>query len=176
MALLDAAAPEIVDEFRTLVHEIVLVERIVTRPFSAASFQLWGALFLKLDPNTTRIGIAEALAHETAHALLFGLSMGNPLVENPAEERYPSPIRRDPRPMDGVVHATYVIARMHYAMTRLLESGLLTEEETKLAAEAKARHSGYYAQGLPVIAAHARWRPEGKAAFVSAQAYMSGIH
>jgi HEXXH motif-containing protein len=64
-----------------------------------------------------------------ARALLFGFGMGKPLVENHEHERYTSPLRGDPRPMDGVVHATYVVARMHYAVTRMLDSGLLTEEE-----------------------------------------------
>lgn len=172
IALLDAAAPDVADEFGTLVHEIVLVDRVGSRPFSASSFQLWGTLFLKLNPKTTRVEIAESLAHETGHALLFGLSMGKPLVENPPQERYPSPIRHDPRPMDGVVHATYVIARMHYTMARLLESGLLTNDEERIALRAKERHRGYYAQGLPVITDHARWTPEGEAAFASAKAYM----
>jgi hypothetical protein len=46
--------------------------------------------------------------------------MGKPLVENEVEELYPSPLRSDPRPIDGVVYATYVTARMDYAVTSLL--------------------------------------------------------
>ena len=125
IALLDAAAPELAAVgLRTLVHEVVVVGREGDSYFGASSFQLWGALFVKLTFQASRVEIAQALAHECAHALLFGFSMGMPLVENEAEELYPSPLRRqDPRPMDGVVHATYVIARMHYTMERLLELG-----------------------------------------------------
>lgn len=176
VALLDAAAPEVAGEFRTLVREIVLVETLEGVPFGgASSFQLWGALFLKPDQNANRVKIAESLAHETAHALLFGLGMGKPLVENPAEARYPSPIRRDPRPMDGVVHATYVIARMHYTMRRLIESELLKDTETRAALGAMERRRRHYARGLPVIVDHARWTPEGEAAFAAARAYMSRV-
>ena len=130
LALLDAGVPELAEELRTLVHEVVVVDKPGHWPFGASSFQLWGALFLKLAPEASRVEIAEALAHESAHALLFGFSMGRPLVENEPDELYPSPLRSDPRPMDGVVHATYVMARMHYTAMRLLASGLLTEAET----------------------------------------------
>ncbi len=60
-----------------------------------------------------------ALLHETAHQLLFGLSLDQPVVENDVEERYASPLRPDPRPMDGIFHATFVCARMRYGYVRL---------------------------------------------------------
>ena len=50
--------------------------------------------------------------------------------------------------MDGVVHATYVIARMHYTMERLLESGLLTDEEEREAADWIERNAQGYGEGL----------------------------
>ena len=154
-------------------HEIVLVEKDSEGYFGASSFQLWGALFLKLSATAGRVEIAEQLAHECAHALLFGFSMGKPLVDNEPEELYPSPLRRDPRPMDGVVHATYVIARMHYALTRLLQSGLLTEEEAREARQRIERNALGYAEGAAVIEGNARWTDEGRAAFASARSHMA---
>jgi HEXXH motif-containing protein len=174
VALLDAGVPDIAGELRTLVHEIIVVDKPGDWTFGASSFQLWGALFLKLKPRASRVEIAESLAHECAHALLFGFGMGKPLVENEPEELYPSPLRSDRRPMDGVVHATYVIARMHYTMWRLLESGLLTEEEAGEAREAKERNARGYADGAAVIEGKAKWTPAGKAALISARAYMAG--
>ena len=91
LALLDVGVPELAEELRTLVHEIVVVGKPGDWPFGASSFQLWGALFLKLKPEASRVEIAEALAHESAHALLFGFGMGRPLVENEPDELYPSP-------------------------------------------------------------------------------------
>ena len=46
--------------------------------------------------------------------------------------------------MDGVYHATFVSARMHFAMQELLASGLLRGEETALAQEAAARDRGHF--------------------------------
>ncbi|HEX2447012.1 MAG TPA: HEXXH motif-containing putative peptide modification protein [Methyloceanibacter sp.] len=173
IGLLDAGAPDIAEELRALVHEIVLVDKDGDRYFGASSFQLWGALFLKLNATASRVEIAEQLAHECAHALLFGLGMGEPLVDNEPEELYPSPLRSDPRPMDGVVHATYVIARMHYTLARLVQSGLLTEEETHEARQRIARNALGYNEGAAVIDGDARWTEAGKAALSSAKAYMT---
>ena len=174
VALLDAAAPDLAGELRTLVHEIVVVDKSGDWPFGASSFQLWGCLFIKLKRHASRVEIAESLAHECAHALLFGFGMGKPLVANEPEELYPSPLRSDPRPMDGVVHATYVIARMHYTMSRLLASGLLTQEEEHEARAAKERNARGYAEGIEVISGNAKWTPAGEAALTAAREYMAG--
>ena len=173
LAVLDVGVPELAEELRTLVHEIVVVGKPGDWPFGASSFQLWGALFLKLKPDASRVEIAEALAHESAHALLFGFSMGRPLVENEPDELYPSPLRSDPRPMDGVVHATYVTARMHYTATRLLGSGLLSDEEAHEARELIKRNERGYLEGVAVVDSGARWTKAGEAALASAKAYMS---
>ena len=175
IALLDAAAPEIAGELRALVREIVLVDQPDDTHFGASSFQIWGALFLRPCPHGGRVVIAEALAHEAAHALLFGFGMGKALVVNEADELYPSPIRDDPRPMDGIVHATYVLARMHYVGTHLLASGLLSEEEEQIAREEQARHMHYYVRGVAVVEAHAKWTQAGEAALNSAKAYMTAV-
>ena len=173
IALLDTGAPELAGELRTLVHEIVVVDKPGDYPFGASSFQLWGALFIRPKPSAGRVEIAEQLAHECAHALLFGFGMGKPLVENEPQELYSSPLRPDPRPMDGVVHATYVIARMHYTVTRLLESGLLTQEEAHDARRRIRSNAQGYAEGVAVVDSDARWNPPGEAALASAKAYMT---
>lgn len=177
LALLDSAAPEVAGEVRSLAREIVLVGKPTDDSAAfdgASSFHLWGALFINTDSYVSRIEIAEALAHESAHALLFGLAGGRTLVENDPDARYSSPLRSDPRPMDGIVHATYVLARMHYVMARLLQSGLLTPEETVAAAEAQRRNASRYIEGIGVIDRHAEWTPAGEAAIAGARAYMRG--
>jgi hypothetical protein len=71
----------------------------------------------------------EGLSHESAHAYLFALSLGDSFVDNPDDELHPSPLRADPRPLDGTLHATYVSARMHYALSHVIESGVLSRSE-----------------------------------------------
>lgn len=176
LALLETAAPEVAGEVRSLAREIVLVGHPTdegTAFDGASSFHLWGALFLNTDSYVSRVEIAEALAHESTHALLFGFAGGRTLVDNDPDARYSSPLRSDPRPMDGIVHATYVLARLHYTVSRLLESNLLTEAERRFAVEAKKRSAGRYAEGIGVVDKHAIWTPPGEAAIAGARAYMN---
>lgn len=175
LALLDAAAPEVAGEVRALAREIVLVGDPTddTTAFNgASSFHLWGAVFLNTDAYVSRVEIAEALAHESAHTLLFGFSLGRTLAGNDPEARYSSPIRSDPRPMDGIVHATYVLARMHYTVSRLLESDQLTGAERQFAVEARDRSASRFAEGMGVIDRYVIWTPPGEAALAGAHAYM----
>ena len=79
-------------------------------------------------PRGRLLSLLETLAHEAAHSLLFGIQISGPLVLNPDDARFASPLRVDLRPMDGVYHATFVSARMHFAMQELLASGLLKGE------------------------------------------------
>lgn len=175
--LLDSAAPELAGEIRRLVRDIVFV---VSKPrpgelvFDGAStFYLWGALFLNINRQPDRVSMAESLAHESAHSLLLGYTLGASLVENDPSERFPSPLREDLRPMDGIVHATYVLARMHYCVERLLSSEALTKTERTQLEAAKARRRTDYLDGLKTVVSHARFTPLGGAIFAGAQNYMS---
>jgi hypothetical protein len=46
---------------------------------------LWGAVFLNVERHQTPLDALRGLVHEGAHQLLFGLSVDDPLVENPLE-------------------------------------------------------------------------------------------
>ena len=110
---------------------------------------------------------------KSAHSLLLGYSFGAPLVDNDVSEQFTSPLREDPRPMDGIVHATYVLARMHYCIERLLASQALNATERDRLEEAKVRRKSEYLQGLEVVSAHARFNAIGQSLFAGAQTYMA---
>jgi len=175
--LLDSAASELVEEIRRLVRDIVFV---ASEPRSgelvfhgASTFYLWGALFLNVRRHPDRVSMAEGLTHEAAHSLLLGYTLGASLVENDPSERFPSPLREALRPMDGIVHATYVLARMHYCIERLLTSEALTNFERNQLEAAKIRRRTDYLDGLKIVASHARFTDLGRAIFAGAQNYMS---
>ncbi|WP_142235741.1 aKG-HExxH-type peptide beta-hydroxylase [Stella humosa] len=178
LALLDRAAPELSGEIRALLRQIVFVRSVDGDPadrFQGASvFLVWGAVLLNLEEQPDRLTMAESLAHETGHSLLSGFTRGRPLVENDPADRYRSPLRSDPRPMDGIVHATYVTARMHYCLERLLASDALDAVERSQATTRLATHRQAFGQGLAVVDAHARFTPVGQAAFAPARDYMAG--
>lgn len=128
LAIVDKADEALAQEIKSLIVDVVGAvpsRDDHARQFgSASSFMLWGALVINVDRYRTAYALVEALVHESAHQLLFAHSIDHPLVLNPIEERYPSPLRTDPRPMDGVYHATFVTARVFYVLRRIQEAAL----------------------------------------------------
>ena len=176
MALMRAATPALADEFEALVSELVMVsgeERKGYQFDGGSCYMLWGALFLNVGLSRSPVGLLEVLAHESAHMLLYGFAVEEALVLNDDDELYPSPLRIDVRPMDGIYHATYVSARMHWAMGRLLESGLLDaagRDEARAARDADARN---FAAGDEVVRRHGRLTATGEALMSAARAWIA---
>lgn len=176
LALMARDAPELVAEFRALVGEILLAaphgEPGSMRFDGVSSYQLWGALALSVAEIKSDLEMMETLAHEAAHSFLFGLMTHEVLVSNDDSELFSSPLRPDPRPMDGIFHATFVSARMHYAMRSAHDAGNLTpaelvECEGFLAASRKAFTDGY---ALVTVKAH--MTATGRSIMDAAAAYM----
>lgn len=172
--LMAKADPELAGEVAALTPEIVLVHAPTSEyTFNGgSSFHLWGAILINAAAHPTTVKLIEGLAHESGHSLLHGLTMGHPLVENDPEERHSSPLRADPRPMEGVVHATYVLARMHLAMARLLASGRLDPDQRAEAERALEHSAQAYAEGARIVQARARFTPLGAEIFAGAATYM----
>lgn len=173
--LLDRGAPALAGEIRALLGEVVLAAARADEGVTfdgASSFMLWGSVLLNVAGHETPLEAAQALVHESGHNLLFGLAADGPLVENDASARYDSPLRFDPRPMDGIFHAAYVCARMHYGVRELLGSGLLSGSDRDEARAALELHAKSFEQGRATIEQHARFTPVGRAVFAGARAYM----
>ena len=175
--LLKHSAPEIAAEIQSLVTEIVFVSGAPNEPLQfsgATSFFCWGALFLNADKHRDLVAMIDGLTHESAHAYLFSLSLGASFVDNPDDELHPSPLRVDPRPLDGIFHATYVSARMHYAHNHVLESGMLSKSEECGARDALAASYTAFWDGLKTVEDHASLTPLGRQVMGAARSYMVG--
>ena len=175
-ALLDRMLPGLAAEIRALIREIALATGVDggSMQFDGASaYQLWGLLLLNPRFHPTPLAVAEVLAHESAHSLLFGFTYDEPLVLNDDAELYPSPLRSDPRPMDGIYHATFVSARMHWAMTILAGNAGLSSEERALAAKAATDDARNFAAGHRVVVEHGRLSGTGRALMEGALAHMA---
>ena len=129
--IMEAVSPSLWREIRTFGHQIILAtNRQDGMCFgSATSLFLWGAIALNPAFVPDRVTLLETLAHEAAHALLIGLTLGANLTLNDPAERFSSPMRCDPRPMEGVAHATFVLARMVFALEEMAKSDVLTIPE-----------------------------------------------
>jgi HEXXH motif-containing protein len=177
IALLERGDPALAAEIGALVREIVLAAPAGgdgSLDFDgASSFMLWGGTVLNAGNRRTRLEMAQALAHESAHHLLFGLATDGPLVESDGDARHASPLRSDPRPIDGILHATFVLARIHRATRHLLASGALDDAERAGARESMRRCAEGFDAGCDTLRRHARLSPLGAAALAGASAYMA---
>ncbi len=177
LRLLDASDPDMAAEFRALVREIILAvgpERDEERELGGAvSFALWGAIVLNPTACPTPVAAVRALAHEGAHSLLFGLGADDLLIENAGPELYASPLRNEDRPLEGTYHATFVIARMHRAVRRLADSGVLHGADLYEARHDLATLPGLFASGLATLERHGRFTARGAAVLDGARAYMA---
>jgi HEXXH motif-containing protein len=158
--LLQRADPALHDEVRHLLRMIVLAapeSPNLDHVFNGAStFFLWGATLLNANLRRTTISLVDLLVHESSHVLLFGLGAKSALTRNSGDERYSSPLRADPRPIDGIFHACFVATRVHLAMSRLLESGALTTEQTAQAEQRRDYNGNAGRVSLGVLDQHAR--------------------
>jgi hypothetical protein len=175
-ALMDAGDPALASEIRALLREIILAAGAQiknTYTFDGASaFMLWGGIILNASRREGELTMVQMLAHESAHNLVFGLSADEPLVENPPEELFSSPLRLDPRPMEGIYHATFVTARMHRAVKRLLESGILSPSLEENAQKEIAENARLFAKGIQTVLRHGKLTPLGQSIMAGAKAYM----
>ncbi|TCJ19776.1 HEXXH motif domain-containing protein [Parasulfuritortus cantonensis] len=176
--LLSQAIPDLAAEFAGLVCEVCMVvgdSQAAMQFDGGSSYMLWGGLFLNAASHDTDVAMVEVLAHESGHSLLFGYALDEPLVENADDELFKSPLRHDPRPMDGIYHATYVSARMHWAMSRLLDSGCLDAAGRAEAQAARDRDREHFEAGYAVVAEFGLLTETGRAVMAGARAYMDGV-
>ena len=178
LAVLKRADPAFYREVQSLIRMIVLGAPGSDDPadkFNGAStFFLWGASLLNADLRRSSISIIDLLVHESSHVLLFGISADGALTENSGSERYDSPLRTDKRPIDGIFHACFVATRVHLAMGRVLESGVLTQAEANIAVE-RARYNGEAARsGIDELERHARLTELGASVLSTLRSYWAG--
>jgi hypothetical protein len=177
LALMDAGNPELADEVRALLREIVLAagpdDPAAAQFEGVSSFLLWGGIVLDVSSYKTPLDMVQALAHESGHNLLFGLCARGPLHANDDNDRFASPLRIDPRPMDGIIHAAYVTARMHQSAQRLLDAGVLDEAQAREAREASTANAKRFVMGMQTVDQHAKLTPLGEAVMGNARAYMA---
>jgi HEXXH motif-containing protein len=178
-ALLEGHFPGMAAEIRELLREIVIAAgpndpNAITFD-GASSYMLWGATLLNARGQKSVLDTAQALAHESGHNLLFGYCASGPLVENADEELFPSPLRKDLRPMDGIVHATYVVARMHQTLERLVSADVLSESQTQAALADLDAHVRNFEAGDAVIRQSGRLTALGAEVIDSARAHMAAM-
>jgi hypothetical protein len=178
-ALMQYADPILHDEVRHLLRMIVLgapASSHLDDVFNGAStFFLWGATLLNANLRRSPISMMDLLIHESSHVLLFGLSADGALTRNSADQRYFSPLRSDPRPIDGIFHGCFVATRVHLAMGRILKRGDLALEVKQQALERQRSNGNTGRISLELLERHAELTDSGMKIFRTLRDYWSGI-
>ncbi|MCT0201174.1 HEXXH motif-containing putative peptide modification protein [Synechococcus sp. CS-603] len=171
LKLLNRICPDLAGEIDALVTQLVMVSGTkggATTFDGGSCYMLWGGLFINIDRPRSILELLEVLVHEAAHMLLYGFTIEEPLVTNPDEDLYPSPLRIDSRPMDGIFHATWVSARMYWAMETLLASGVLDAASRAEALKAQVEDRRNFDAGMEVVQKHGQLTMTGRALMESA--------
>lgn len=101
-----AIAPKYYDEINALVSTILILKS--NRFIAGSNFSTLSLIALS-DTQDFKMTV-EYLIHETAHQYIFNLTVFDELCSG--EGLYTSPLRKDPRPIEGIYHATFVLARI----------------------------------------------------------------
>lgn len=113
-------APDIYQEFNTLVSDVMLLYSPTMN--AASSMSSLGIIRMsQLRDNQRWTRYFENIVHEAAHQHLNYLWFVDPIILNEGEELYSSPLRKEKRPLSGIYHALFVLARSMYAI-KLLEN------------------------------------------------------
>ncbi len=86
------------------------------------SLNCFGTVYLRMPEDSEHpvLYFLEHIVHETSHLHLYALAGDRDLVRNDSASVYDSPIRHDKRPIIGVFHATFVLARLVRIFQRYL--------------------------------------------------------
>lgn len=107
-------APGFHAELLAVVRQLLLLRlggRDDGAPRGGSSFALWGVLGADPEAHSRWWHWVPTLVHEAGHSVLFAVARHGPLLENDPSERFPSPVRDDLRPLDGIFHAAFVVTR-----------------------------------------------------------------
>jgi len=120
LALLQNAWPDYWSESQQLVFDIVPIAGL--RITSTTLPRAFGAIFVRVEHETTVLDVLDSIVHEQAHHRLFVGTACHPPMSDPGRMGY-SPLRKVERPAIMVVHATFVSARLAELFRRASEYG-----------------------------------------------------
>jgi hypothetical protein len=177
LGMLRSMAPNTWAEMNEIVTRFVLVGATQGQEGytfdGASSLEQWGTVLINVGVSKSDLELCETLAHESAHCSLFAMSPRTFFVRNPDDDRYVSPLRYDPRPLDGIYHATFVLGRMHYAINEMQQSGLLDEASVAEAGHLLERSKDNFDDGYAVLAERADFTEDGRVLMEATYRYMA---
>jgi HEXXH motif-containing protein len=114
-------SPLLLRELKEYVRWITIFKGAGT--VGVSSLRVFGAIYIRVAPDSWSSERAhsyyvEHILHEAAHIHLNALLHLDPVILNSPTQVFSSPLRTDPRPMRGVLHATFVLGRLVHIFHR----------------------------------------------------------
>lgn len=110
LALIEEHDPATRAEIDAMVTDILVIGSDEIN--AGSSFRVHGLILLReLAPSRCWTTYLENLVHEAAHLHLFLVWTQDPIFVSDPNVRRPSPLRRGERPLSGIFHAMFVLAR-----------------------------------------------------------------
>ena len=152
--------PELFDEIWVLNKHFCLIRG---NPFiGGTGLHCLGVTFLHLEPDWPELCFPDHVVHEAAHQRLSVEFELEPALFNGDFIGAVSPIRSDPRPLHGILQATFVFLRLAQFFERVMAT------EPSLNAEQRFhRHVRGLYDGMSELERHAQWTPRGSRLFES---------
>jgi len=167
--------PAALAEFDQIVSLIFLAEpENVPNGFSfdgASTFFCPEAILINADADRNVAEITEVVLHEASHLLLFALVGSDGLCANDPSEAYTSPLRDEPRPIEGIFHAAFVTSRVHWVMVQLLSGPNFPQDLRAAFENERQRLATASAASMGVLKEHCKPTPKGQEVFDALTAY-----
>jgi HEXXH motif-containing protein len=159
LELIGRYMPELRAEIDLYLHQIVPVGYDAHTHLSASYQEVIGTIYMTLHPQL--MTMVEAVIHEFQHNKLHAQLELDPLLHNAFSPLYTSPVRPDPRPLQGVllaVHAFFPVARLYQLMRAANHEGTSHPDFQRRYAEIiKGNH-----EGATVLLEHGQPTPVGQ--------------
>lgn len=144
------------------------------------SSDIWyhGIALLNPDNSWSKITFADHLIHESAHTILHKINELTPLLLNPFDLLNVSPIRKDPRPLYGTFHATFVFMKLAQFFENVEEKIPLDKKQENIPKTDTEevlfrlnRHIKGFYDGMQILAEHALFTNSGYRLFEEMNTY-----
>lgn len=174
-------SPGLAGELAEMITAVFVVHGVAVREEDAdtldfdgvSALRAFGGIVCNTRTDRSVVAYALGLVHEHAHNVLFALSPVQGVVTNADDELYSSPLRVDPRPMEGIMHATFVLARMIYWLDLVRRAKQADSGDLQFADEMLETLPERYYEGVETIARHGKLTEQGQLAMAQAAQYMA---
>lgn len=174
---LEETAPDWMEELSLLANQVYFAVEGGGNDLlfgGAAVFDAFGSVLMNPLGFRDTPTVLMALIHESSHQQMFLYHLNDPILNNDSSSTFSSPLRTQPRPMEGIFHALWVSARMVVAAEAVLKS-LNRPVWAEDLAEHQARARTAFYDCEHTVSKHAELSELGIALFESAREAVDAI-